>query len=103
MPRMIANCSAQATDTVRRAIRRVWLDRVDARTPHLLHESEAVERMMIDWLALGTYTLVMSITPGPNNIMLLASGARFGMRRTLPHLFGVSAGFTAQTVGVCAG
>ena len=58
---------------------------------------------MIDWIALSTYTLVMSITPGPNNIMLLASGARFGMRRTLPHLLGVSAGFTAQTVGVCAG
>jgi len=58
---------------------------------------------MIDWIALSTYTLVMSITPGPNNIMLLASGARFGMRRTLPHLFGVSAGFTLQTVAVCAG
>ena len=58
---------------------------------------------MIDWLALGIYTLVMSITPGPNNIMLLASGARFGFRRTLPHLLGVSAGFTAQTVAVCAG
>jgi threonine/homoserine/homoserine lactone efflux protein len=61
-----------------------------------------MERTMIDWLALSTYTLVMSITPGPNNIMLLASGARFGMRRTLPHLLGVSAGFTAQSVGVCA-
>ena len=58
---------------------------------------------MIDWIALSTYTLVMSITPGPNNIMLLASGARLGMRRTLPHLFGVSAGFTLQTVAVCAG
>ena len=58
---------------------------------------------MIDWHALGIYTLVMSITPGPNNIMLLASGARFGFRRTLPHLLGVSAGFTAQTVAVCAG
>ena len=58
---------------------------------------------MIDWLALGIYTFVMSITPGPNNIMLLASGARFGIRRTLPHLLGVSAGFTAQTVAVCAG
>ena len=57
---------------------------------------------MIDWLALSTYTLVMSITPGPNNIMLLASGARFGLKRTLPHLLGVSIGFTAQTVGVCA-
>lgn len=58
---------------------------------------------MIDWIALSTYTFVMSITPGPNNIMLLASGARFGIRRTLPHLVGVSAGFTAQTVAVCAG
>jgi threonine/homoserine/homoserine lactone efflux protein len=35
--------------------------------------------------------------------MLLASGARFGIRRTLPHLTGVSVGFTAQTVAVCAG
>lgn len=58
---------------------------------------------MIDWIALSTYTFVMSITPGPNNIMLLASGARFGIRRTLPHLTGVSVGFTAQTVAVCAG
>jgi threonine/homoserine/homoserine lactone efflux protein len=58
---------------------------------------------MIDWIALSTYTLVMSITPGPNNIMLLASGARFGLRRTVPHLLGVSVGFTAQTVAVCAG
>ena len=58
---------------------------------------------MIDWLALGIYTLVMSITPGPNNIMLLTSGARFGFRRTLPHLLGVNVGFTAQTVAVCAG
>jgi len=58
---------------------------------------------MIDWLGLGIYTLVMSITPGPNNIMLLASGARFGFRRTLPHLMGVTAGFTLQTVAVCAG
>jgi len=58
---------------------------------------------MIDWLALSTYTLVMSITPGPNNIMLLASGAQFGLKRTLPHLLGVSVGFTLQTVAVCAG
>lgn len=58
---------------------------------------------MLDWLALGTYMLVMSITPGPNNVMVLASGARFGLRRTLPHLVGVVFGFVAQTVAVCAG
>ena len=38
-------------------------------------------------LAFGT-----SITPGPNNLMLLSSGLRFGVRRTLPHCLGVSAG-----------
>jgi threonine/homoserine/homoserine lactone efflux protein len=45
----------------------------------------------------------MSITPGPNNVMLTASGANFGFRRTLPHLFGISAGCAVQLVAVCAG
>ena len=40
-----------------------------------------------------TFGFVSSITPGPNNLMLLASGANFGLRRTLPHLAGVSIGF----------
>ncbi len=57
---------------------------------------------MIDWLPLITYMLVMSLTPGPNNVMLLASGVRFGFRRTLPHLLGVSFGFTALSLLVCA-
>lgn len=57
---------------------------------------------MLDWLALATYTLVMSITPGPNNVMLLASGARFGFARTLPHMLGISVGFALQAALVCA-
>ena len=43
--------------------------------------------------ALVFYALVTSITPGPNNLMLLASGVNFGFRRTLPHLTGISVGF----------
>ena len=43
--------------------------------------------------ALASFAFVMSITPGPNNLMLLASGARFGVRRTVPHLLGITAGF----------
>jgi len=43
--------------------------------------------------ALAVFALVSSITPGPNNLMLLASGANFGWRRTLPHLLGVTLGF----------
>ena len=50
-----------------------------------------------------TYTFVMSITPGPNNVMLTASGANFGFRRTLPHILGIGCGFIVQLLAVCAG
>lgn len=43
--------------------------------------------------ALTAFAFVTSITPGPNNMMLLASGANFGLRRTLPHMLGVGIGF----------
>ena len=43
--------------------------------------------------ALAVFCLAASITPGPNNAMLLASGANFGVKRTLPHLAGVVLGF----------
>ncbi len=42
--------------------------------------------------ALAAFAFVASITPGPNNLMLMASGANFGWRRTVPHLLGVSLG-----------
>ena len=42
--------------------------------------------------ALLSYIAVMSITPGPNNMMLASSGVQFGMRRTLPHMLGISIG-----------
>ena len=58
---------------------------------------------MFDPLPYATYSFVMSITPGPNNVMLTASGANFGFRRTVPHLFGVSTGCAIQLVAVCAG
>ena len=58
---------------------------------------------MIDPLPFVTYTFVMSITPGPNNVMLTASGAHFGFRRTLPHILGIGVGFMVQLLAVCAG
>ncbi len=42
---------------------------------------------------LAVFAFVSSITPGPNNIMLLASGVNYGFIRTLPHSLGVSLGF----------
>jgi len=44
-------------------------------------------------LALVSFTFVASITPGPNNLMLAASGIGFGLKRTVPHMLGVWAGF----------
>ncbi|WP_321818511.1 MULTISPECIES: LysE family translocator [unclassified Paraburkholderia] len=38
------------------------------------------------------FVVVTSITPGPNNTMLLTSGVNFGFRRTVPHMLGISAG-----------
>ncbi len=43
-------------------------------------------------LAFIAFAFVTSVTPGPNNTMLLASGANFGLRRTLPHMLGSSLG-----------
>jgi threonine/homoserine/homoserine lactone efflux protein len=53
--------------------------------------------------ALTLFAFVTSITPGPNNMMLMASGANFGMRRTLPHMAGVSVGFVVMAVLVGVG
>jgi len=47
-------------------------------------------------LALVLFALVSSITPGPNNLMLMASGANFGVRRTIPHMLGVGIGFAVM-------
>jgi threonine/homoserine/homoserine lactone efflux protein len=48
------------------------------------------------YLALLTFCVVGGVTPGPNNMMLMASGVNFGVRRTLPHLAGVVLGFTVM-------
>jgi threonine/homoserine/homoserine lactone efflux protein len=44
-------------------------------------------------LALTSYAIVMSITPGPNNLMLLTSGVNFGFQRTIPHMLGILCGY----------
>jgi len=51
-------------------------------------------------LALATFVFVVSITPGPNNLMLAASGVGFGLRRTVPHMAGIWVGFLLLLV-VC--
>ena len=54
------------------------------------------------WSALVLFALVGTGTPGPNTVMLTASGANFGVRRTLPHIFGIASGvaFMLLLVGI---
>ncbi|CAN7367177.1 LysE family translocator [Rhizobium sp. LjRoot258] len=52
------------------------------------------------FLALVLFAFTTSITPGPNNMMLFASGVNFGFRRTVPHMLGIGAGFFSLLIGV---
>ena len=52
------------------------------------------------FLALIVYAFVTSVTPGPNNFMLLASGVNFGFVRTIPHMFGIGIGFFVLLLAV---
>lgn len=55
--------------------------------------------MTIDlFLALLGFAFVTSVTPGPNNLMLLASGVNFGFQRSLPHMLGISIGHALMVV-----
>jgi threonine/homoserine/homoserine lactone efflux protein len=53
-----------------------------------------VAHMTFDlFTALATFAFVTVITPGPNNLMLMASGTNFGFIRTIPHMLGIGLGF----------
>lgn len=54
-------------------------------------------------LALLAFALTATITPGPNNIMIMASGANFGIRRSVPHAAGITVGFWVMIVLVGLG
>jgi threonine/homoserine/homoserine lactone efflux protein len=51
-------------------------------------------------LPLLGYALVATCTPGPNNLMVLTSGANFGVARTVPHILGISIGFPVLILAV---
>lgn len=53
--------------------------------------------------ALALFAFVGSITPGPNNMLVLASGLNFGFKRTLPHMLGITLGFSLMAIAVAAG
>ena len=54
-------------------------------------------------LAFAVFAFSISITPGPNNTMVLASGVNFGLRPTIPHLLGIDLGFALMIIAVGVG
>lgn len=55
------------------------------------------------FLALVLFAFTTSITPGPNNMMLFASGVNFGFTRTIPHMLGIGAGFFSLLLAIGLG
>jgi len=58
---------------------------------------------MSDWLAIFIFAASTTLTPGPNNLMIMNSGLSFGFRKTLPHYFGICLGFPGMVLGVALG
>ena len=54
-------------------------------------------------LPLAMFAFVSSVTPGPNNVMLTASGATFGYRRSVPHMLGICLGVVVMVLLIGAG
>ncbi len=54
-------------------------------------------------LPLIAFVIASVVTPGPNNLMVLASGANWGLARTLPHILGIELGVPLMVLGVGLG
>ena len=66
------------------------------------YEQQKLNEMM-DYSALILFTIATSITPGPNNILILASGVNYGIRKSLPHFLGIGFGFPLMVIAVGLG
>jgi threonine/homoserine/homoserine lactone efflux protein len=55
------------------------------------------------FVGLVLFAFVTSVTPGPNNMMLLASGVNFGLKQTWPHIFGIAFGVSTLLMSVALG
>ena len=58
---------------------------------------------MEHWLTVWIFAISTTITPGPNNIMLMSSGVNFGIKRSMPHLLGIVCGFVPMLLVIGLG
>ncbi|MCA8836214.1 MAG: LysE family transporter, partial [Proteobacteria bacterium] len=59
--------------------------------------------MSVDFISLLGFVIVSLWTPGPNNTLIALSAARFGFRRSLPHMVGVAFGFAIMSFLIAFG
>jgi len=59
--------------------------------------------MLSLFVAVLLFSISTTITPGPNNIMVMTSGLNFGVKRTLPHFLGICLGFPVMVIVVGVG
>ena len=57
----------------------------------------------MEYAAIIAFAITACVTPGPNNAMIMASGLNYGIRRSLPHYFGICLGFPAMVIAVGLG
>ena len=55
------------------------------------------------YFAILLFAFTATVTPGPNNVMIMASGLNYGIKRSLPHFFGICLGFPVMVVLVGLG
>ena len=54
-------------------------------------------------LAVATFGFITSVTPGPNNTILFATGVNYGVKKALPFLFGIMLGLSAILTAIGLG
>lgn len=57
----------------------------------------------MEYASIIAFAITACVTPGPNNAMIMASGLNYGIRRSLPHYFGICLGFPAMVIAVGLG
>ncbi|WP_415229374.1 LysE family translocator [Psychromonas sp.] len=55
------------------------------------------------YLAIIMFAASTTVTPGPNNIMIMTSGLNHGVKDSIPHLLGICFGFPAMVIMVGLG
>ena len=54
-------------------------------------------------LSISLFWFVTAYTPGPNNVVASYSGFNFGVKKTIPHILGVTLGFTSLVIFLSVG